>query len=357
MWPGSDIYLLDAEKRGTKNADGTITWTIVVNEAKEELNGWTLKDVFNETDLRLEADIAPPVDGKDTIELPYRFEQEDHTTYTITCTTKEEVLLGWQQAVNKAVLEKGDESIEQEMGVYIPECEQYDPLIKEGIGILASGNDPMQARWNVLIDLSYSSLQPGWTYEDTLSGEDPYFSPEQKEQLEKAVTDAFGLKESEINKNENGFTSGVIDLVWKKESWESKTKGFVITGHTVIEQGKNIAFSYKSGSGADSGTLYNKGVLKDRGHSVEERAEQTLLPLLEKWDPSLPGSTFTIHDRKDLTDDTLSWHVLIHIPKSQSEALTITDWLPKSVKCDILPPPEEVGASFRLKSEQSVLVR
>ncbi len=186
MGPGSDVYLFDAEKRGTKNADGTITWTIVVNEAKEDLNGWTLKDVFNETDLRLEADIAPPVDGKDTIELPYRFEQEDHTTYTITCTTKEEVLLGWQQAVNKAVLEKGDESIEQETGVYIPECEQYDPLIKEGIGILASGNDPMQARWNVLIDLSYTSLQPGWTYEDTLSGEDPYFSPEQKEQLEKA---------------------------------------------------------------------------------------------------------------------------------------------------------------------------
>ncbi len=88
------------EKTGKRNNDGTITWTIQLNQDKENLKGYTLKDQFNQEEKTIQAKIEPALDGQDTITLPHTFEQNNTNTYTITYTTDPEVLINNQQTTN-----------------------------------------------------------------------------------------------------------------------------------------------------------------------------------------------------------------------------------------------------------------
>ena len=119
------------EKTGVLQADKkTILWTVTLNEANEDLNGWTLQDEWNQIPVK-EVSIKPSVDGNDKISLPYTFSSTDTTTYTITYTTPADVLLGTSQTLNKVVLENEEEKIEQETGVYVPDSEDAQPIQKK----------------------------------------------------------------------------------------------------------------------------------------------------------------------------------------------------------------------------------
>lgn len=103
---------------------------MTLNEANEDLNGWTLQDEWNQIPVK-EVSIKPSVDGNDKISLPYTFSSTDTTTYTITYTTPADVLLGTSQTLNKVVLENEEEKIEQETGVYVPDSEDAQPIQKK----------------------------------------------------------------------------------------------------------------------------------------------------------------------------------------------------------------------------------
>ena len=79
-----------------------------------------------------------------------------------------------------------------------------------------------EAEWMVRLNLDYSSLSPGWTYTDRLSGDGTSsYSAEQKKALMEAIANAFGVTNNQVE-NENGFTSDTIDFSWVKEEWESE---------------------------------------------------------------------------------------------------------------------------------------
>ena len=143
---------------------------MTLNEANEDLNGWTLQDEWNQIPVK-EVSIKPSVDGNDKISLPYTFSSTDTTTYTITYTTPADVLLGTSQTLNKVVLENEEEKIEQETGVYVPDSEDAQPIQKEGVALKPIGPNLYEAEWMVRLNLDYSSLSPGWTYTDRLSGD------------------------------------------------------------------------------------------------------------------------------------------------------------------------------------------
>ncbi len=311
------------EKTGVLQADKkTILWTVTLNEANEDLNGWTLQDEWNQIPVE-EVSIKPSVDGKDKIPLPYKFSSTDTKTYTITYTTPADVLLGTSQTLNKVFLEKGEEKIEQETGVYVP-------IQKEGVALKPIGPNLYEAEWMVRLNLDYSSLSPGWTYTDRLSGDGTSsYSAEQKEALMEAVAKAFGVTGRAESKN--GFTSDIIDFSWVKEDWESEAKTFQITGKTSLPQGTTIEFTYFSTVEIEEGNLYNNGVLKDRGKEANASGELTVKPILRKNDPLSPGSSWTYHSRKELKDDILRWEVVVNIPEHQTKALTLVDTLPNEV--------------------------
>ena len=318
------------EKTGVLQADKkTILWMVTLNEANEDLNGWTLQDEWNQIPVK-EVSIKPSVDGKDKIPLPYTFSSTDTTTYTITYTTPADVLLGTSQTLNKVVLEKGEEKIEQETGVYVPDSEDAQPIQKEGVALKPIGPNLYEAEWMVRLNLDYSSLSPGWTYTDRLSGDGTSsYSAEQKKALMEAIANAFGVTNQ--GESENGFTSDIIDFSWVKEEWESEAKTFQITGKTSLPQGKTIEFTYCSTVEIEEGNLYNNGVLKDRGKEANASGELTVKPILRKNDPLSPGSSWTYHSRKELKDDILRWEVVVNIPEHQTKALTLVDTLPDEV--------------------------
>lgn len=115
------------EKTGKRNNDGTITWTIQLNQDKENLKGYTLKDQFNQEEKIIQAKIEPALDGQDTITLPHiRTKQHQHLHNHLYDRSRS----AHQQPTNpkQSHPRKGEETIEQETSVYIEEAHTYKPL-------------------------------------------------------------------------------------------------------------------------------------------------------------------------------------------------------------------------------------
>lgn len=331
VWGPELTYTHTMLQKEGKLVGDEISWTITLNETKEDLQGWTLSDEYNQAEQDRTVHVEPAIDGKNEITLPYTFTQSTTQTYTITYRTNAEVMINNQQAVNKAILTKGEEKIEQETGVHIPDSADYNPISKTGEEITLVDKNTAETTWKVTIDLSHGTLEPGWTYTDTLSTGDSYYTENQKKALVQAIIEAFKIDDSSIEYTENGFTSDEIDFEWVKEDWETNVRKFQITGKKSLSKGTKISFTYKATTTMESGTVNNGGVLRDREKVKEVSAELTLKPLIEKHDPSSWESTWSIHDRKDLTEDTLYWNVVVNIPKGQTEKFVVTDTLPKEV--------------------------
>ena len=252
------------EKTGKRNNDGTITWTIQLNQDKENLKGYTLKDQFNQEEKTIQAKIEPALDGQDTITLPHTFEQNNTDTYTITYTTDPEVLINNQQTLNKAIQEKGEETIEQETGVYIEEAHTYKPLKKQGNKITLTKDNNYETEWTLTIDLDQGSLAKNWTITDQLEGgSNTHYTTQQKEALIKEIQTKFDTTNNQPTTN--GFTSEQLTFEWTNIDERGQTRSFQITGKQPLPKGTNINIKYTNLTQVENeATLSNKAKLTDR---------------------------------------------------------------------------------------------
>lgn len=98
------------DKSGTLQEDGSIAWTIVINQDKRDISGWVLKDLMQDTDGTQEfysgqvtiADSSGKVIA--TPNLPYTFPEGSNDTYTITYTTTHDTVAGANSVTNVAGL-------------------------------------------------------------------------------------------------------------------------------------------------------------------------------------------------------------------------------------------------------------
>ena len=272
------------EKTGKRNNDGTITWTIQLNQDKENLKGYTLKDQFNQEEKIIQAKIEPALDGQDTITLPHTFEQNNTNTYTITYTTDPEVLINNQQTLNKAILEKGVETIEQETSVYIEEAHTYKPLKKQGNKITLTKDNNYETEWTLTINLDQGSLAKNWTITDQLEGgSNTHYTNQQKEALIKEIQTKFNTTNNQPTTN--GFTSEQLTFEWTDIDERGQTKSFKITGKQPLPKGTKIDIKYTNITQVENeATLSNKDKITDRHQEQKSDPRffgQPLIPTLE----------------------------------------------------------------------------
>ncbi|MBR5490570.1 MAG: CHAP domain-containing protein, partial [Oscillospiraceae bacterium] len=159
------------KKTGVANDDGTITWTITINQDKLDISGWTLEDIL--TTDKGASSYRGPVTIKNSagnvvaqnVTLPYTFPAGSKDTYVIAYTTSHDYADGVYIS-NKAILKDDDTDITVVTGTNIGQ-----PTAKSGEAgevTQVDGKYVLPITWTVTIDTSIGEIPAGEVLIDTM---------------------------------------------------------------------------------------------------------------------------------------------------------------------------------------------
>ena len=216
------------KKTGVKNANGTISWTVTLNDNHADLRGWKLVDELNGKSYTGTVKIAPTGGTSFDATLPYTFgtnaaDTNTKASYTITYTTPGEHDYNTSQVVNKVTLKDGSDN-EKGSSEYGVEVGSKDAFFKTGTGVVENTDGTLTLNWRIklIIDKDYAA---GWKWYDqasyyTYDNHQQYFTPAQRQalyaELDRVlgghyyeVSDAYGNKKTDDNTG-NWDTIGII---------------------------------------------------------------------------------------------------------------------------------------------------
>ncbi len=334
-------------KSGTVNKeDGTVTWTVKVNGAQSNLKGWTLEDTFNGAPFTETVTVSPAIEGKTTIDLPYKWEKDDFNTYTITYTTTSDALIGKWGAVNKATLRNGDGSTSTgEKTAEGGDGVQFKPIEKSADQITANEEHTEAiVDWTVTINASKGTIKANWTYKDELWNSQ-WFTGAQLKEVKAAIDQALkenGLSDLKYTMKANlqKGTDDVGDEVeFDKIKDDEKYKVYTLYWKSDLPKGKSFTYQYKSTApikGLEKSTTFrnNAYVEDNNGNKVYDDGQINYNPPKE---PEIIKTGKNGED-KDTSydigslDDILQWNVKVTIPTDYNgTTLTMTEHLPAGV--------------------------
>ena len=316
-----------------------IQWTITVNQAKNDISGWVLRDELNGKEFNGPVMITKE-DGNTVIEkdvaLPYTFPEGSNDTYKIIYTTPvdrdADKELGENKENNVATLKPpkpGPDPDDPDDGYktgYDVTTGTYNPLEKSG-EITKDEKGKLTILWKIKIDASEGEIAAPWTFEDELWD---------KQTFEEAYADL-----------ENRLKAELADYGPTVKLWTQNNEGRLkITFDKPLERGKKIEFSYNAEvtlKDPDSmEVIKNQAKVISGGKEVktESKVEHKPSNLTVKKTDNAPGAGVgdTEKDYYNLTDDKLEghilqWHIRIDVPdnyNSESD-VTVTEELPEGV--------------------------
>lgn len=212
------------KKTGVKNANGTISWTVTLNDNHADLRGWVLSDELNGTSYTGSVTITPAGGTSFDAPLPYTFgtnaaDTNTKASYTITYTTPGDHPYNTSQVKNKVTL-KDNNNKEKGSSEYGVEVGSKDAYFKTGTGVTDNGDGTLTLNWHIqlIIDKDYEA---GWKWYDQASYYSAqYFTPAQRQalyaELDRVlgghyykVSDAYGNIKTDDNTG-NWDTIGII---------------------------------------------------------------------------------------------------------------------------------------------------
>ena len=359
------------EKTGKDNKDGTITWTITINEAKVDISGWELQDI-----LRI-SNVERPYEGPVTIcdsrgnvvaanvTLPYTFPNGSKDTYVITYTTEH----GYSDGVlifNKAILTKGDQpkgEAESNVGIGIT------PFEKSGeAGELtqdANGTNLVPITWTVTIDTTNGEIPAGEVIYDKMNGShhqaDMYMTYDQLMAAIDAVTEALKSVGSSVSYvSAETFVSGdrtgdYYNGTALQSNEACKTylyERFSIKLGKAIPKGKRLSFSYVAygifRNNIVEETAYQNRISLESKYEIEANTKFTSGKIkatkfgLNYYDPDSTenqdwhltgGEATSEYDYEDLHDSYLAWAIELSVPPGYlgTDDMVIHEDLPEGV--------------------------
>lgn len=246
------------EKTGQQNEDGSISWTITINQAKLDISGWTLEDII--TTSEGSSSYTGPVTISDAngnvlaqnVKLPYKFPDGSKDTYVITYTTSHGYGAG-DSVSNKAILKDHDTEINDFSGVAIG-----SPIEKSGkVGTVIqdeNGKYLLPITWTVTIDTSNGEIPAGKVLHDSMedwNNNDMYMTYAQLQSAYANIVAALegaGSSVSEFKAME--FKAGMghnSDAINFNSLDSSKLYDyFEVTLGTAIPKGKTVTFTYEA---------------------------------------------------------------------------------------------------------------
>ena len=160
------------KKTGTLNEDGTISWSITINQDKMDISGWVLEDILTTaqgaTPYKEKVTIQDSRGNTREITLPYTFPNGSKDTYIVTYTTSHDYNDG-DEIYNKAILKDDDTDVTVVTGVGIG-----SPIQKSGsAGELIqdkNGKYLLPITWTVTIDTTNGEIPAGEYLYDKMDG-------------------------------------------------------------------------------------------------------------------------------------------------------------------------------------------
>lgn len=305
------------EKSGSLSDDKSeIIWTIVVNESKQDISGYTLKDDNYEGTVT----ITPEGGQSSEVTLPYTFPDGSNNKYTITYKTSSDRALGdYTNVKNTATIQKGTEDgVSSEGYVGVP---GFYPLSKsaENLDISQDGTTA-DITWNVSINTNEGDIPAGWVFTEYLQG-DQWFTDDQK----KEIINIFEELDSEYPNTIEWITNDKNKLV-----------GFKVTFTNKLEKGQGpINITYHStgnlGDGSSSITFRNGANINNKVWSNGEISYKAV-PVVTKYDLKDNNTNDTSYNYDDVTNGILKWGFKVTIPKkADGKDIVITEKLPEGV--------------------------
>lgn len=317
------------KKTGVNNGNGTVTWTITINEQKKDIGGWTLKDIFNgneELDGK-KATIEPTINGNNEITLPYTFPNGCNEKYTIKYTTSDDRPYGESNVKNQAILTKNGENKGTADGeVWIGEKSSY---VKTGIGIESdSDSEILTLKWHVELAIT-KNMESGWTFSDTPNN-GQYFTPAQREALKEALNRCLGEGNYSLtDANGNNSADG---------NWTS----IKVTGNEPLTMGKSISFDYQTTAvKPTTETNFTNSASFDNRWFGGGNSYKPPKPVVKKVDANNEnGGSNTAHDYNDnnIKNGILKWKIEVNLTDKMKEndQLILTEHLPEGVTFESL---------------------
>ena len=316
------------KKSGVNNGNGTVTWTITINEQQNDIGGWTLKDILNgNTELNgTKATIDPPINGETEITLPYTFPVGCKEKYTIKYTTTDDRPYGESNVKNKAVLTKdGTYKGTADSEVWIGE---KNPYIKKGTGIESdSDSEILTLKWHVDLAIT-KDMENGWTFVDAPNN-DQYFTPEQREALRQALNKFLGEGKYSLTDSNGKNSAG---------NWTS----IKITGNQPLKKGNIISFDYQTTAvKTTTETNFSNSASFDNKWFGGGNSYKPPKPVVKKVDANNEnGGSDTTHDYNDsaIKNGILKWKIEVNLTDEmkKNNKLILTEHLPEGVTLDSL---------------------
>ena len=351
-----DVTFNNVKKEGIRNeANGTISWTVTLNESHTDISGWTLKDELNGKPYTGKVTITPSNGASFEAALPYEFgtnNEDTKASFTITYTTSDDHDYGTSQVTNKATLidksngEKGSGESDINVGY-------KDPYFKTGTGFEVV-NGKLVLKWHVKL-ITDHDCPSGWQWKDqpytsSKGNYKQYFTPEQREELKKQLDMILGAGTYKLTEMYNGYEP--------EGNWDT----LMITGLSDLKAG---TYEFDISTTVDTvpddvDTFVNNCYFNGSNFQGENNYEPQFDSIVKKVD-SAAGSdaSNTDHDYTDC-NATLKWRIEVTLTDAvrngSFEYLEITDTLPEGVDLTKLAANGGVwnGCNFSKTSDPSV---
>ncbi len=331
-----DFSFNTVKKQGVKNSDGTITWTITLNENHAEMNGWTLSDELNGNAYTGTVTITPSAGTSFTAALPYKFGSDPADTnttasYTITYNTTDDHPYNTSQVKNKVTL-KDDKDNEKGSSEYGVEVGSKDAYFKAGTGVTDNGDGTLTLNWEVelIIDKDYPA--GGWKWCDYASYYSvcaQYFTPAQRTALYDELTRVLGHSDYTVT---DGYNPKADDGTG---NWGS----IGIVGNQPLQKDTVLKFSFSTTAKCPSTKTDFKNHCSFNNTAFE--GTNTYKPsgnaVVKKLDKLTNSEANSSHDYHDINGKP-EWKIEVTLTEAFKAAesgldhIVITDTLPAGVK-------------------------
>ena len=331
-----DFSFNTVKKQGVKNGDGTISWTVSLNENHANMKDWILSDELNGSAYTDTVHIETSKGASFDVPLPYKFGSDTADTdttasYTITYKTTDDHPYNTSQVTNKVTLtdDNGGEKGSSEYGV---EVGSRDAFFKTGTGVTDNGDGTLTLNWEVelIIDKDYPA--GGWKWCDYASyyGEcAQYFTPAQRTALYAELNRVLGHSDYTVTDGYNPKTDDGTG------NWGS----IGIVGNRPLQKDTVLKFSFSTTAKCPSTKTDFKNHCTFNGYTFE--GTNTYKPggsaVVRKFDKLTNSEANSSHAYDDI-NGKLEWKVEVTLTEafkaveSGLEYIEITDTLPAGVK-------------------------
>ena len=342
------------KKTGVKNDNGTISWTVTLNDNHADMKDWTLSDELNGKSYTGTVKIAPTGGTSFDATLPYTFgtnaaDTNTKASYTITYTTPGDHPYNTSQVKNKVTLkdDKGNEKGSSEYGV---EVGSKDAFIKTGKGVIENTDGTLTLNWHVklIIDQDY---QTGWKWYDCASNDkNQYFTPTQREELYKQLDTQLGGRDK--------YTAAPAWGDASDENWGT----ICITGKEELTAGKTLEFDVSTTVARPAGKTdyWNHCSFNDTGFDGTNNYNPSGNVVVKKYDKATGSAANSSHEYHKLNNGMLEWE--IHVTMTEAfkrvadtlQYIDITDTLPAGVTLNDIDIHARKDSNYRWQKTSNI---